>query len=337
MNWIDCAKGFGILLVIVGHTVYTGTFGNLARAIIFSFHMPLFFLLSSITFRYSISSDTFTANIKRAFRHLILPIFLLFVLWRVYMLIQDPSKLLDGQFWKLQFLSLLLGSGVECRFGNTTIPELGIPWFLYVLFFSRTLFDALQLRIPAKPLQIAVWLFSIVGVILGTHRIFLPFSFDIALAVLPFFAFGVVLKPKSDQTMTKKQLILCFAVWLLLFRLTTPHLSNWTYMELAQRRYPLYPLCFLGAAAGSLVFCEASKAVCRLGKIVMPVLYIGKNSLYLLMIHHLDTMWRPIWWMEGHQFVSTFLRITVDLFVFLLLMLLKKTIHPLSRSKGSAP
>ena len=40
---IDLAKGIGILLVIVGH----GLFSNFA---IDSFHMPLFFFLTGLTF-----------------------------------------------------------------------------------------------------------------------------------------------------------------------------------------------------------------------------------------------------------------------------------------------
>ena len=197
VTWIDCAKGIGILLVILSHTVSGGILGALVRALLFSFSMPLFFLLSGITYRYSTSDEELLSKIKKAFRHLIIPIFVVFVIWHIYMLVELPARLTDREFWKLQFLSLFLGSGAEWKFGSFTIPELGIPWFLYALFFSRSIYDYLQLHIPAQQLQIVVWLFSLAGVAFGSSGVFLPFSLDIALAVLPFFSLGIFLKSRK--------------------------------------------------------------------------------------------------------------------------------------------
>ncbi len=58
IDWVDCAKGIAIILVLIGHTVTFDTESQrLARGIIFSFHMPLFFILSSLTFKFSESSQ----------------------------------------------------------------------------------------------------------------------------------------------------------------------------------------------------------------------------------------------------------------------------------------
>lgn len=48
IEWIDCAKGIAMFLVILGHTVSSdwSSIEKLIRAVIFSFHMPLFFILS---------------------------------------------------------------------------------------------------------------------------------------------------------------------------------------------------------------------------------------------------------------------------------------------------
>ena len=53
--WIDFAKGITLLLVIIGHTVS----GVLSGAI-YSFHMPLFFILSGITAKLSSSAQQFS-------------------------------------------------------------------------------------------------------------------------------------------------------------------------------------------------------------------------------------------------------------------------------------
>ena len=70
IEWVDIAKGIAILLVIIGHTV---KFGSLSRNIIFSFHMPLFFILSGYTFRPATNAKTFFKHLRKNFLHLILP------------------------------------------------------------------------------------------------------------------------------------------------------------------------------------------------------------------------------------------------------------------------
>lgn len=42
IDWIDTAKGLGLILVIYGHLLYTGTWDVVNRAI-YSFHIPMYF------------------------------------------------------------------------------------------------------------------------------------------------------------------------------------------------------------------------------------------------------------------------------------------------------
>jgi fucose 4-O-acetylase-like acetyltransferase len=44
IEWVDTAKGIGILLVILGHTILL----PFISVPIYAFHMPLFFLLSGL-------------------------------------------------------------------------------------------------------------------------------------------------------------------------------------------------------------------------------------------------------------------------------------------------
>lgn len=50
IQWVDIAKGMAMLFVIIGHTA---PFGSMERNFIFSFHMPLFFLLSGYTLKFA--------------------------------------------------------------------------------------------------------------------------------------------------------------------------------------------------------------------------------------------------------------------------------------------
>ena len=44
LPWIDVAKGIGIILVVLGHSMFP------KHILISGFHMPLFFILAGITF-----------------------------------------------------------------------------------------------------------------------------------------------------------------------------------------------------------------------------------------------------------------------------------------------
>lgn len=46
IDWIDVAKGVGIFLMVMGHT----SMPDAVNRWIYSFHMPLFFLLSGLVF-----------------------------------------------------------------------------------------------------------------------------------------------------------------------------------------------------------------------------------------------------------------------------------------------
>ena len=69
IDWVDCAKGITLLLVIIGHTVSTDA-SNMVRAGIFSFHMTLFFVVSCVTGKLSNSNDEFVKKTEKGFKHL---------------------------------------------------------------------------------------------------------------------------------------------------------------------------------------------------------------------------------------------------------------------------
>ena len=54
LDWLDVAKGYGILFVIYAHTDY-GFIGNL----LYTFHVPLFFFLSGFVFSNKYDFKTF--------------------------------------------------------------------------------------------------------------------------------------------------------------------------------------------------------------------------------------------------------------------------------------
>ena len=64
IEYVDVAKGIAILSVIVGHTFSAYDPGSLLNRFIYSFHMPLFFILSGFFYRPQDFKTAFGRKVK---------------------------------------------------------------------------------------------------------------------------------------------------------------------------------------------------------------------------------------------------------------------------------
>jgi fucose 4-O-acetylase-like acetyltransferase len=316
VKWIDFAKGITILLVILGHTV-----GGIMRGMIFSFHMPFFFILSGITFKYSENGEMFIKKAQRAFRHLIIPVIVLYFMSTLIFDINYFDTFLNiesvKKFLQERVLVAVFSSGSQVSVLGAEIPALGMTWFLIVLYIGRTLFDYLNLKYENRKLAIICLILSVIGIMISKIQ-WLPLSFDIALAVLPFFVIGKNFNLFDVENNAFFKMIFSFCVWLILFVLI--YLSTHTYMELACRRYTLFPLCYIVAVSGTLMISEFSVIACNYNAISKAVCYLGKNSLYMLCIHKLDKLLSSLWELSNYTYINALLRILVDIVLFILFM-----------------
>ena len=62
IGYIDIAKGIGIIAVLIGHT-----YESILSTVAWSFHMPLFFMASGLTFKYRTQEECVKNNIRRLF------------------------------------------------------------------------------------------------------------------------------------------------------------------------------------------------------------------------------------------------------------------------------
>ena len=327
IEWVDCAKGIAIILVIIGHTVNNGKYGSNLRGMIFSFHMPLFFILSCMTFKCSENVEQYKEKTIRAFKHLVTPAICVFGLEIIIECSRNINLLFDLNYWKQEAYCLLFASGVEVEFNGFKVRGLGIPWFFFALFIGRIIIDYLHLNFEEKQLGILSAIICTIGIFFGNTQ-WLPFSLDIALAIMPFFYCGYKLKKVDVKHWALKKLFIWSIVWISTLYITFPDYNNWTYLELAMRRYNLFPICYLTAVAGTMMVIEFSVLMCnKLNKIVKPIMYVGKNSLYLLCIHAMEYNWYKIWYIENHQFYSAIKRTIVDLLIFIVFMCVRNIIN----------
>lgn len=124
VEYIDVAKGVGILLVILGHSIVGDVF---LKNVIYSFHMPFFFMLSGyfLNFERSVKS-----NAQKSFRMLLIP----------YFAVCFTQILLYGIFKRellvSEFFTLLMGGADMFALH---IDYQHVIWFIPVLFLSRIL------------------------------------------------------------------------------------------------------------------------------------------------------------------------------------------------------
>lgn len=155
LDYIDMAKGIGVLLVLIGH-MQGDPFYSYSPYIqplcvfIFSFHMPFFFILSGILM--AIKNDdrkSLPEIAKRRFRGIMVPYYwfslflLIYVLYYVFITNTVP---LSGFFLNLWYV--ISGYGMN------------VLWFLPALYLGELLFIYLRQKFPEVKKNIVVLVVS---------------------------------------------------------------------------------------------------------------------------------------------------------------------------------
>ena len=178
----------------------------------------------------------------------------------------------------------------------------------------------------------AICICSIAGVILGKIQ-WLPFSFDIALAVQPFFLFGEWLKKYDIGQKTVKKAALWLIAWAALLLLI--YWLKRSYLELSCRSYPLFPICYACAVAGTMAVSCFSQLISGIKTMSKPLMYLGKNSIVMLWVHCFDRYYSFAWKITGNEYADTVLRVAEDIVVFALVMLIINAVKKRKLKKGS--
>lgn len=314
IQWVDIAKGIAMLFVIIGHTA---PFGSMERSFIFSFHMPLFFLLSGYTMKFADSWEAAGRKvIKRAYQ-LLLPVFIIAVV-SVFLsyhnaLHRDVATLMG--IARNMALAVLWGSGIPFKYH----PGLGMCWFLISLFWADVILNGIHLLFSKKPVMrtFFIIILSGIGIALGKHGVWLPQNFDVTLCCILFLYVGVLWRT-YDYVLSEYNNAI-FVAGAVFWGLC---LFYGKYIELASRHYPGAVWCVIEAIAAVYVICLIGKKfefrIC-LNRIFA---FIGVNTLSIFEIHALDWYVKPFW-NSANWKVASLKRLCIVLSITLLLLLAK--------------
>lgn len=229
-GWLDGLKGFAILLVILGHVLSgyldAGAFPEAyasfyhVRTWIYSFHMPLFFVLSGYTFTLAYYRDGKLR--KGGFARQMFNLFWIYTLFALF------------QWWTKQLVPDLVNEAYdENTLRNMYVEPLGNYWYLYVLFILYGL--AALLRLPRwKPM----WLLLLGGCAIAaadSHMDWIQLTQFRVIYHLPFFMLGSVLCRnkqllKSAKLLGVSAMYLSAAAMLYIFLYARNWYGNWRFL-----------------------------------------------------------------------------------------------------------
>ncbi|MBR0156167.1 MAG: acyltransferase family protein [Clostridia bacterium] len=283
-DYLDIARGIGILLVVLGHCplVY-----NPLKQWIYSFHMPLFFIISGMVWdrasheKKGYFSGRFIADkVKR----LIIPCFI----WGIFYLLLDA--ILDHSFSIKRIIYLLYGS----QAGFQRSGSLSSLWFMTCMFLSVCAFELLQRcfakakhRLPALLCVSAA--FAAAGLFLPRIAVGYPWCADVAFLAAAFMIWGHAAANLLERQNDRKAyfvilpLIPALAASLT-FVFNLPHIAI-NNADLAGRYFGSPPLYLLNAAAGSAFVLLFSVLLGKIRIITTVFSYLGRRTIPIFIIH----------------------------------------------------
>lgn len=206
IEWVDIAKGIAIILMVMGHEVKN----QWIYTVIFSFHMPLFFILSGYTSSSVKSFSKLKVKLSNSFKRIWLLASLMVVLLgleykTIYSTFNFKQQVLLGIYWGSNIYSI----GAICA---------GVMWFLFVFFWAKLVFDLFQIIMRQWCSGLFLLFSSIISMYLcNGFQHWLPQTFDIVPIAALFMWCGHFIRHHLESlSMLQKKiaLILSLVIWI---------------------------------------------------------------------------------------------------------------------------
>ncbi len=277
LDWVDVARGIGIIAVVTGH-VWTG---GALRDAMYSFHMPLFFLLSGMLSRPHPSRRFLRRQVATQMRPY--AAFLILILVADQLIERAKGGLPIFHQWPHDLIPILLG-------GTWLRGPFTIFWFVPCLMVARILFNGLQERIP-DPLD---WRWALVLIPMAALAYGVGYETELSplgLLSVPMAIILLWVGAAWPRVPWKNSMILLLGA-LALMGLTgmLPTLN----MKVADYGFPLLSIS-AGIATSLLIFRFAALIAS-----FQPLIWIGRASLVIMylhvaVIHYLSPWLGPVW------------------------------------------
>ncbi|MFD2611106.1 acyltransferase family protein [Paenibacillus gansuensis] len=276
IEWIDVAKGIGIILVVMGHT---SSITSDAARMIFSFHMPLFFFLSGFVFSAS-KYKTLLSFVKRKAVTLLIPYVTFSVLtYGFWAVIGRKFEGQDVSLWK-PLLGIVYSNGID----NWLVHGITL-WFLTCLFVVEVAFYLIFRNLSVKRVGFLLLVCSVIGYADSLYSGFrLPWSIDVAFTAIVFYGLGYIAKklqwnPAAYGSAQALLILIAAAAGNIGFDMLNGSVPK---VDMNKNQLGVYVYFYLSAICGIAAILVLSSLVARFGKMLT---YLGRNTLVILAFH----------------------------------------------------
>ena len=279
IQFIDLAKGFCILLVILHHVQWSlGTVFVIDKYTM-SFRMPLYFFLSGLFFK---SYENFAGFLKRKINKLLIPFLFFYILLALLL----PYILYYlGVIDKIDYTVGWDGLWGVWTYKPTANPPM---WFLWCLFLINIYFYLVYMVSERLPrIQVAFIILACIGLGLWGFELGVPRTrttlahLDTALTALPFFCLGFVIR-KYTHLLEPNRYDRYLWIAIILLAAYSIYFTHGR-VRFIDNKYPDTPFfLYTCGAAGIMAILYLSKLIGHL-----PVIsYLGRYSIIILVTHH---------------------------------------------------
>jgi polysaccharide biosynthesis protein PslL len=305
IEYIDIAKGIGILLVVMAHNDFV-LVSPFFYKFIYAFHMPLFFFVSGMFFKAELP---FLTVLRRRFDTLLKPY--LFTILLIYFMTLS--------FTKVNF-DMATGRVLKALYANGHYIDWVQLWFLPHLFVLNIFAFLFYWLVKRSGLSWSKWLLliiiQVVGVLfLGAFWSFtlnvlgkeitlfgLPLSIDLVLVSGFFFILGCeVNKGTSGEIFGHPLILVGTLAGLLAMVIYLPQTIDFN-----TRSFQSLPINTLEALLGIAFILAVSKQIERIPRLSTVFRYVGQASLVILIFHVpiQETWGEKIMFMFNNQVLS---------------------------------
>ncbi len=307
IEWVDVAKGIAILLMVMGHEVRN----QWVYTIIFSFHMPLFFILSGYTSRPVKSWQLYIQKFQKSFTRIWLVAVSMTILFAIeYKLFNHDFALTHQILW-----GNIWGSNIY----SLNIISVQIMWFLFTFFWAKLLFDLFQIVFNDQTNSILLLIMTIISIhYCNGFKHWLPQTFDLVPIAALFMWCGYYFRKHQKKFLKywQMEIVLSAIIWAICiyFKL---------HIELAIRSYPHGLLTIIEAVCGTVVVCFASKILTKFHEFHF-LRIAGQHTLLMMCIHQLDFYFAVWFRYVPFGLIAMIVRTVIDVLIFIIALYIGK-------------
>jgi len=165
--------------------------------VIYSFHMPLFVLLSGYFFRPKPLAVSMMSDARRLLVPYLSVSLIYLAVVAVRCLLQSKAGPVPGDFtWLYESAMAVLYANIG---PSAHAPGIGIIWFLPALFWCKVIYNALAQKITHQVMLPLVVFLALSAIGLVRMEVILPFNFLAGVSLLLFYAIGVAFRSYVDR------------------------------------------------------------------------------------------------------------------------------------------